>query len=310
MPEKLIQNILATICYYDVLDYPLTVFEIWKYLIAKDSESLEKTNSSLFDVLNCLDDNRLRKKVETFRGYYFLSGRKKIVFSRIEHNKISEQKYKLVKKVVYFLRIVPFVHAIALAGRMAMKNAEKKSDLDLLIVLKKEHIFIGRFIVTLVVHVLGMRRHGNRVANRICLNHFLTDEFNVSVRDIFSAREYAFMLPIFNSNNMEIFYQKNEWIETYIINYMAEKSNLKVVEDNLVLMRTRAFLEKCLSFSLFEKFLKKIQTEKISQNFLTNKVGAVIICQEDELAFWPNFEQQGPRVFEAFQKKIKENLIY
>jgi len=234
-----------------------------------------------------------------------LSGRRDLVAQRLERNKLAEKKYRRVRRVVWFLREVPFVRSVAVAGRLAMKNVENKSDLDLLIVLEKGHIFTGRMLVTAVVQVLGMRRHGKKIANRICLNHFLTDEFNVGVQDMFSAHEYAFALPIFKPEVFWGFYQKNNWIKEYKPNYLPEKDNLKIIKDSFISRCVRIFLEKCLAFPALENFLQKIQTEKIAKNALTEKKGAMIIYSSDELAFWPNFENQGPRVFERFKKRMK-----
>jgi len=308
MSNPLSQNILATICYYDVLDYPLTVFELWKYLINNDGVEIfvpEKKTLMLIDIINELESEELKKKIENYQGFYYLSGRKKLVAQRLNRNKISEKKYRIVRRAVWFLRFAPFVRGIAVVGRLAMKNAESQSDLDLLIILRKEHIFTGRFFVTLIVQLLGIRRHGNKIANRICLNHFLTDEFCVSVKDIFSAHEYASALPIFVPEIFWDFYQKNAWIKKYKINYLPESSNLKIIKDNLISHKIRNFLEKCLAFSVFENFLQKMQTNKITKNVLTDKKGAMIICNSDELAFWPNFENQGPRVFEEFKERMK-----
>ncbi len=41
-----------------------------------------------------------------------------------------------------------------------MKNTEIKSDLDLLIILKHGHIFTGRLLTTLLVHIMGKKIWG------------------------------------------------------------------------------------------------------------------------------------------------------
>jgi hypothetical protein len=321
MPNSLSQNILATICYYDVLDYPLTVFELWKYLISdpayaeasayvkasadKPAGKCEAKKVILAEVVSELENEALQKNIEKHLGFYFLAGRKSLVTQRLERNKLAEKKYRRVRRAVWFLRFVPFVRSVAVAGRLAMKNVETQSDLDLLIVLKSGHIFTGRMLVTAVVQASRMRRHGKKIANRICLNHFLTDEFNVGVQDLFSAHEYTFARPIFKPEVFGRLYQKNNWIEKYKPNYLPEKDNLKIIKDSFISRCSRNILEKCLAFPVLEKFLQKIQTEKIAKNALTEKKGAMIICSRDELAFWPNFENQGPRVFGEFKARME-----
>jgi hypothetical protein len=327
MLNPLSQNILATICYYDVLDYPLTVFELWKYLIS-DQQSVssdlayaeapayvetsagepageqEKKGISIIDIINELEKEELKKKIETFRGYYFLPGRKNLVAQRIERNKISEEKYKIIKRVIKFLRLVPFIRMILVTGRVAMKNAEKRSDLDLLLVFEKGHIFLGRFLTVGLLSVLGKRRSGEKIKNKICLNHFLSTELSVTVQDLFSAHEYVFMLPVFGLEWYQKFFEKNVWIESYHPNFRSGLANAKEVKDEEWSKIIRKNLEYIFVPQFIENRLKKFQIAKIKANPKTQKAGGMIIYSDDELAFWPDFKKQGPKVFEAFKERM------
>jgi hypothetical protein len=306
MSGELSKYILTTIVYYDVMDYPLTAFEVWKYLtrISSESESVEKF--SLAEVLEGLEDEKLQKFIEEHQGYYFFRGRKNLVAQRIERNKISEYKFRIVRRVVWWLRFVPFVHGVAVAGRLAMKNAQAKSDLDLFIILQDGNIFTGRLLVTVLVHIFGKRRYGNKVQNRICLNHFVTNEFAVSVKDIFSAHEYSFLVPVFNGDSWMEFQKNNDWIKKYKINFEASTNNLKLVPDSKYSQWVRKTLEKLLQFDWVEIFLGNWQRQRINNNPKTKQFGSVILAEDSELAFWPNFENQGPKVFEKFQEKLAE----
>ena len=305
MNNELSKYILTTLTYYDVMDYPMTGFEIWKYLTRiSEQEPVSNNIFSLTDVMKELKEDKLKKFIEEYRGYYFLKGRKELVEQRIERNKIAEQKFRIVKKVAWWLRFAPFVRGVAVAGRLAMKNTEAKSDLDLLIFIQQGKIFTGRLLATFLVHILGKRRHSNKINNRICLNHFVTDDFFVSVKDSFSAHEYAFSVPIFNANVFGEFQKKNEWIKKYKINFEASENNLKLVMDSFLASVIRRSLEKMLQANFIEKMLGQWQKKRIEKNPKSKQIGGVIICNDSELAFWPNFENQGPKVFEKFQNRL------
>ena len=81
---------------------------------------------------------------------------------------------------------------------------------------------------------------------------------------------------------------------------------MKAIRDSRFSFWTRKILEKIFSPNWIEEKLKKWQTEKIKKNPLTKKNGGMIICSETELAFWPDFENQGPKIFENFQKNLKK----
>jgi len=99
------------------------------------------------------------------------------------------------------------------------------------IVFKKGKLFTGRILVTLFLHLFGRRRHGKKIANRICLNHFLTDDFLISGRDIFAASEYSFMTVAYGFSKFKKFQDINSWISRYKPNFVHEISNSKKIED-------------------------------------------------------------------------------
>lgn len=307
--EQLSQDILTTVAYYDVLDYPLTSFEIWKYLLTRNVADGEAASAcTLAQIMKQLEtDNSLTEKISQQQGYYFLRGRNALVNRRIERNKLSERKYRRIIRAVRLLRYVPFVRMIAVTGRMALKNATAESDLDLLIILRKGHIFTGRALVTGLLHLAGLRRHGKKITDRICLNHFLTEDFAINVRDLFSGREYLHMLPVFGAEEFSRFYQNNSWLERQAVNYFPSGANAKTVPDNAASRFIRAGGEKLLASRWLEGKMKEFQEKKIAGNKLTGKPGAMIICNDDELAFWPNFQNQGPSVFGRFMERIGDD---
>ncbi|HRY82595.1 MAG TPA: hypothetical protein P5232_02760 [Candidatus Moranbacteria bacterium] len=298
MADSLSKNIFSTITYYDVLDYPMTAFEVWKYLIAQNAEK-----TSLTEVLKILETEEIKKYVSEYRGFYFLKDRKNLVEERIERNKISQWKLKKARKIIFWLQFVPFVKMIAVAGRVGMKNAKNGSDIDLLIIFQRGKIFTGRLLATALVQIFGRRRHKNKIANRICFNHFLTDEFSVSVQDLYSSHNYIFLSVLYGAKVFQKFLEKNQWIKNYRPNFSFLENNLKTVEDTRVSFGIRKILEIIFSSAWIEKKLSDWQIEKIKKNPLTRKPGGMIIFNDCELAFWPDFENQGPKIFEAFQNK-------
>ena len=199
--DSLSKKIINTIVYYDILDYPLTAFELWKYLTATSGDAIEKYKCSLGEVVEALDSEETKKRIEEYRGFYFLRGRNNLVEKRIQNDKNSIAKYKIAERVVWWLRFIPFVRMIAVTGTLAMKNPKFGSDIDFFVVLEKGRIFTGRLLVTAMVHLSGKRRYGRKIKNRICLNYFITTGSLVIQRqDLFGANEYSFMYPLFSAN--------------------------------------------------------------------------------------------------------------
>jgi predicted nucleotidyltransferase len=317
MLNQVATNILATINYYDVLDYPLTSFEIWKYLLKyqklirqpvdKDQKSIETDGSySLFEIIKTLEEDGIKKYIEQLHGFYFLKGRGELVDQRIERNKISERKYKIFRRVVFWLRLVPYVRMIAVTGRMAMKNAEPKSDLDLFVAIKGGKIFTGRTLVTLLVHFMRRRRYSHKITDRICLNYFISDsELEISVKDLFASSEYFFMLPLFGQETFRRFQKENIWIKDYHPNFTEnEMDNLKMLEDNFFTKNIRRVGEFIFQASFIESNLKKWQVQRIERDPRTHLEGSLVMADDNALVFLPS--PQGPKVFEKFREKLEE----
>ncbi|EKE19975.1 MAG: hypothetical protein ACD_8C00073G0003 [uncultured bacterium] len=308
MSKKLEKNILATIIYYDGLNYPLTSFELWKYLIRTDYYSNNTTIPSiaLSQVINEINGNELAKFVEHFNGFYFLKGRKDLVSRRILNNKISAKKIKKLEWIVKCLRFVPFVRMIGATGGLAMKNAHHGSDLDLFVVLKYGKIWTGRTLVTGLVHFLGKRRHGKKVSDRVCLNFFITDEsLEVITKDLFSASEYMFLFPLFGSETYHRFQIKNRWIQNMKPTYaLREIDPPKIISDCAFSKNIRSLGELLLGWNFFENFLKKVERKRIMLNPKTHQEGSMVYANDDALVFLP--APHGPVIFEKFKEKIDQ----
>ena len=300
------KNILATLAYYDVMDYPMTSFEIHKYFTNFNQQpAVGGGETGLLEIINGLESEKLKKFIEEYRGFYFLKGRMASVEQRLERNKIAESKFKILLRIVCWLRFVPYVRMIAVTGRLAMKNTESGSDLDILVALKRGKIFTGRTLVTLAVHLLGKRRYGEKITNRICLNYFITEKsLEINLKDAFSASEYSFIFPLFGFAVFQKFQEENSWIKNYKPNYRADDiPNLKLLPDTRSAKFFRQIGEKIFSFDFIEDWLKRWQTRRIAGDPRTKKAGSMIIANDDMLVFLP--EPQSPEVFEKFKDKLK-----
>jgi len=303
------KNILNTISYYDVLDYPLTSFEIWKYLTVADGRATEEDKCSLGNLVETLETGAIKKHIEEYRGFYFLRGRKELVERRIEKDKNSIEKYKLAQKVVRWLRFVPFVRMVAVAGTVAMKNCEPESDIDFLVALESGRIWTGRLLVTGMIHILGKRRYGDKIQDRICLNHYIASQsLEIKKKGLFAAGEYSFLYPLLGFDFYEEFGKSNrQWIGGYKPNYsFDELKPFRYVEATHASRALQNGFERLINFlggARIETWLKEKQTTRIEKNPLTHKAGGYIEYNDDNLVFLPE-----PRLDEEFTKNFVKDL--
>ncbi|HCJ45540.1 MAG: hypothetical protein COZ27_00565 [Candidatus Moranbacteria bacterium CG_4_10_14_3_um_filter_41_65] len=305
MSYHLAKNIKATLTYYDVLDMPLTSFEIWKHLILQDIEQTGKHGvQSIGDVVKILSSGELDTIIQEHNGFYFLKGRKALVRKRIQAEKISVGKLRRMHRLVRILRFLPYVRMLAATGSLAMKNGTRESDWDMFVVLRSGKIWIGRTLLTGFLHLIGKRRHGRKIQDRACLNYFVTeDNLEIGTKDLFSAHEYRFLIPMYNERLFQKFELKNRWIAEYRPHFsLTAIPHLLMAKDISQRKKVQDFLEKIFDGLHLEVWLASWQGEKIRRNPKTSIEGSLIKADDHSLIFLPH--PQGPRVFEKYKERL------
>lgn len=299
------KNIVATVTYYDVMDFPLTLFEIWKYLIEhnRDGNHLDRP-VTLGEVWDVLQGDQCARRIEHKNGFYFLPGRELLVQQRIQSEKLSVEKLKGMRRLARVLQYVPYVRMIGATGSLAMKHGESGSDWDMFVVLRSGRIWMGRTVLTGFLHFIGKRRHGKKISNRACLNYFVTDDsLEIATKDLYSAHEYRHLIPLLSFPLFQIFELKNRWIKNYQPNFsLSVLANRWLVAEGHSVRQVRNFFEQLLDGLRLEMWLGSWQKKKIARNPKTHLEGSLIEATDRALVFLPR--PRGPQVFEKFKERL------
>ena len=120
---ELKEAITWLIAFFDKFDFPLTSFEVWRYLSVK---------CDYLDVLIILD-NACAAKLQRSGGFYFLRGRESIVATRMRRYNYANRKFK---KALFFTRIfrfIPWVKMVAVGNIIGSSNMKNSGDIDFLL---------------------------------------------------------------------------------------------------------------------------------------------------------------------------------
>ncbi len=110
---------------------------------------------------------------------------------------------------------------VAVCNNLAFGKIDKESDIDLFIVAKENRLFLVRSIVTFLFHILGVRRHSDKVAGRFCLSFFVDEkEMDLSIianeNDYYLAYWVANLKPVVVEPGFpEDFIVRNNWIKEF-----------------------------------------------------------------------------------------------
>ena len=288
MQTTLEKSVLATLVYYDILDFPLTAGEVFKFLInperfGKDQgstfylESYPHARLSLAEVLNYLGILVEKGKLEELNGFYFLSGRENLYQERIEKNKMAEEKWKRTRRYLFLAQAIPYIEAVFASGSLALGHTGEESDLDVLVVVKAGRIWLARVLLSLAMSILGVRRKKKErtAPNKICLNHYIaTDSLRIPFESLYTAQSYAHLVPLYwkNKTVVENFWKANRsWVEKFLCRWDgAYAYQRRAIRSSRLLEGVKLILEKTLNrlglADWLEKVSRKIQLQRINLN--------------------------------------------
>jgi len=217
VPTDLERSILHTACWFAIFGYPLTAFEVWKWLWFPVSPY------PLIDVRRALRESVwLSTRLETDGCFYALRGQQAIstlVFQREERFVYALRKFaKLQEAANYFSRI-PTVRAVAAANTLAWWHARSESDIDLFIVTEPGTIWLTRFFAVIPFLLLG-HRPGKTKSDPLCFSFFIaSDRPELASLQLFGGDPYLAywvrsLVPIMERSPFFLsFHKANAWVE-------------------------------------------------------------------------------------------------
>jgi hypothetical protein len=285
------EQILLTLRYFDLFDYPLKKEEIWQWLIGHQNTRTQEHQNTLYyegtgqaenqvtqrrgrigdaESVSKEDMNRElkflleEKLVEGKEGFYFLQGRGEIIEIRKKREEISLGKIKKAERVSRILALIPGVKMMAVCSNLGYLNADEEADIDFFIVAEKGKIWSVRFWSTLTMKLLRQRPQRGKTRNKICLSYFVTeDNLNLEATAI-SEVDYhlvylvAQYLLIYDENNYwEVFVQENRWLNKFLPNFEYRESAKRFLIKSKFLWLKKLIHKTTLPFE--EKLYRWIQ---------------------------------------------------
>lgn len=288
------QRIINTIKFFDLQDYPLTAFEIGRYLIS-DKNYLQELIGEQFELkgeeehhhspvhfdtlLAQLEGMVENGEIVELNGFYCLPNHEVLIAKRLRNYKYGLLRERRIRRYIRGARNVPFVRGIALAGSQAMGMPRSTSDIDLLVITDPNHMWTARVFLSVYFQLLGMRRHGNKVKNRFCLNHYVASIREMDrQRNLYTAMEYAKLRPLVYAPVMRAFQQANlKWINAFFPNVSIQQNEEDYQSE---IQRFLEAIIRPLAGKWLENLLGSLQRGRIKEDKL-------VFVKNDELSFHP-----------------------
>lgn len=308
--------IVRAIVFFDLLGLPLTLSEIWKYLLILPGENLPETN--LGEMLEIVEADLIGKTIEQKNGFYFLKGRSDLTAARMKGQVLAQDKYKIAIKTAHCLKFVPGIKLVAVCNSLAMGNVREASDIDFFVVTAKDRIWLTRLLVTVMTQILGMRRYKSKINNRICLSFYITEN-NLDLEkvtlpiDPYFYYWLASLDPILDNRCFDGFVGANAWLKKYLPNFFPKMPNTSRRTENSFLSGILQKINNLWFYSFLgaglENLARFIQLKKMSKNknSLAKADDTRVIVSETMLKF---HETDRRREFlEKWESKMSDFLL-
>ena len=213
MTNDITRSIIKTLCYSQIFSYPLTVSELFKYLISSKKITREELLLALY---------RNHNLFEHKDQYVVLRGDGKLVQERVKRKAYARSKLAKALWIAQILSFLPTIKLIGHSGSLSMYNAKKEDDIDLFFITSKNSLWITRALITIVLLFLGEKRRKNdrMAADKICPNMFLSEDalmIKKTHRNLYAAHEVAQLKILFSKDHIyEKFLKENKWVLRYI----------------------------------------------------------------------------------------------
>lgn len=209
--RQLERSVLKTISYADYFNFPLSIDDIYLWLISSKritKKRIEKISPKPLSSEDLVHRQRL--------------------------NQLSRDKVTEITNIIDILKKIPTVQLIAVTGSVAIKNPKENDDVDLMIVTSNNTLWITRTIITLIVSLFGKRRyprtHPDKANHTLCLNLWL-EERSLKIprnkQNLYTAHEVLQTEVLYDRHHFHPkFIQINSWVQKHLANAYFERSKL------------------------------------------------------------------------------------
>lgn len=283
--------ILDTLKYRQIFGCPMTIFQIWAYLLTAHQSSkqlpgnpVDYANSARsIDAVDPIKPpimspqelgQALAQLVKSGtviekNGLYSLG---KVDYENYAQNQTrAKELIARANAVTHYLKKIPWIEMVALTGDVSAFNATKNADIDILVVTKPRRLFLSRFFLVVILKLLGVYWNAKNPAGKICPNIFMTSDamtWEVKNQNLYTANEVSLLYPLYSRNNCYFdFLAQNAWVAYYLQNLIIPKTSLQVIKQTITgkLLDLVEFLTRTLQLA----HMKKKRTEEIvTKNFL------------------------------------------
>lgn len=273
--------LIKTIVFFDLFNYPLTTYELWRYL---------SISSSYLKIHKFLDNLKKEGKISEKQGFYFLPNREELINYRQKRYHFANRKINKAKRVAKLFSYIPWLRFVALSNLIGRHNMRDGSDIDLFIICQPNRLWLTRFFCAGLMKVLNKRPTKGNKRDKICLSFYVDEDHlnleNLTLKEGDDYYFYYWLAGFYSLYDKGSYHShlinNNNWLKKYLPNSDFVLSNQAYSSalffkspSNLNCKLSKLFFSKL--DKLAEIFQKKIMPTELKK--LANLDSRVVISQ-------------------------------
>ncbi|MGE5425687.1 MAG: hypothetical protein ACM3PZ_01285 [Bacillota bacterium] len=208
--------IIKTAVFFDMFSYPLTAYELWRYLGTKvEFTEIELAAAKLEEY----------GMLEIKQGFYFLPGQERLITVRKQRYHFTNRKLKIARRAVRLFRLLPTIRFVAISNLIGRHNLRDGSDIDIFIIAKENRIWLTRLFCAGLMKLLRQRPTPLRKKDKICLSFYI-DAGHLDLRGLADGPDddyfhywLAGLYPLYDAGAYHHqLIAANDWLRQYLPN--------------------------------------------------------------------------------------------
>jgi predicted nucleotidyltransferase len=252
------RNILATLAYFDLFSYPLTLDEVYLFLPGKYSQE---------DFGYVLRSLVIDRRIYNFDKYYTLRNDPFLAERREKGNAKAKDMMVTAKKVCDLMIRFPYVRGIAISGSLSKNFADEDSDIDLFIITQKNRLWVARSIM----HLFKKLTFLVKKEHYFCMNYYIDEQdLEIHEKNVYTATEVATLIPLNGDTIFEQFFAANGWTREYLPNKYMRISTAKPLKMSR-LKRFTEYLFNSRLGNVLDNLLMRVTVSRWNKKMLAQK---------------------------------------
>lgn len=207
VPPPAHEAVLATLAYYHLFKFPLTLEETHR--LSGHEGSIPSTEAAV----DWLTRHGLAGMED---GHIFLGEPTQVAERRIAEGRAAEAAARIRARARMIGRF-PFVRGVGLSGSASKGILKPGDDVDFFLITAPGRLWVCRALLMLFKKTFLLNSH-----RMFCVNYLVSeDRLTLPDRNVFTAMEIAWLRPVWGSGWYESFLAANDWVGEFLPNWRA-----------------------------------------------------------------------------------------